>query len=226
MAKLISKKEKKILNSPVPIYSSRGEELGVYDPEMIATIKNTVAVDANDSELKMFLALALQYDLDPFKKEIYFGKSDKSDKILLMISRDGYRKIVKNDKSYKNHVSDYVCENDVFKIKKINEQVHIEHEYGFDRGKLKGAYCILYTLSGESYSFFADFEKYNQSSTSLAWRNYPIDMIIKTAETRVFKSFANVHGLISEVDEDTVKSERSNNDFDDVIESEIIQEEE
>lgn len=208
MAKgLISKKEQEQKNTPVTIYGFDGELLGVYAPEMIQTLKDTVARGASDSEFRMFIALAIQYKLDPFKGEIYFGKSEKSNKILLMISRDGYRKIVKNDKNYMYHVSDYVCENDIFKIKKVDNRTSITHEYGFDRGELKGAYCILYTKSGEHYSFFADFKKYNQSSTSLGWKNYPVDMIIKTAEARVFKGFADVNGLISEVDEDLVKSE-------------------
>lgn len=199
---------------PTVIRNSKGEEIGHYDEDMIQTLKNTVAVGATDSEFKMFMSLALSYDLDPFKKEIFFGKSEKSDKVLVMISRDGYRKIVKRDSNYKYHVSDYVCENDDFKVTKNDDKISLVHEYGFDRGDLKGAYCILYTNSGEQYSFFAEFNKYNQSSTSLGWRNYPIDMIIKTAESRVFRSFADVNGLIPESDEETVVSE-------DVIENEI-----
>lgn len=207
MARITTKKEENNNNSPMAIKNTKGEVIGDYDSDMINTIKSTVAKNATDNELKVFLTLALTYDLDPFRKEIFFGKSEKSDKILIMISRDGYRKLVKKDPNYKYHVSDYVCENDTFKITKSGDNTDFVHEYSIDRGDLKGAYCILYTKSGEVYSYFAEFKKFNQSSTSLGWKNFPVDMIIKTAESRVFKSFANVTGLVPESDMDTVLKE-------------------
>ena len=40
-----------------------------YNRDEIALIKNTIAKGATDDELRMFLYLAKQYGLDPFKKE-------------------------------------------------------------------------------------------------------------------------------------------------------------
>ena len=59
-----------------------------------------------------------------------------------------------------------------------------------------GAYCILETTDDRVYFFYAEFNKYNTGQN--AWSSYPNDMIVKVAETRVFKSFANINGVQAE----------------------------
>ena len=44
----------------------------MWTPEQVDTIRKTVAIGANDSELKMFLSIAGTYGLDPFLHEIWF----------------------------------------------------------------------------------------------------------------------------------------------------------
>lgn len=192
MAQIVKKEEVK----PVEIKDTRGNVLGVYDEDMVKAIKNTVAADATDSELFMFLSVANRYDLDPFLNEIYFVKFKEKSQI--MSSRDGYRKIAMREPTYKVHYSDAVYENDVFKVvRKMGKLEDIVHEYEhMDRGALIGAYSILHTTDGRRYFFYAEMKYYNTNQN--AWQNYPKDMIIKVAETRVFKSFANINGIQAE----------------------------
>lgn len=201
---------------PIIIKNNRGEEIAVYDAKMVETVKNTVARDATNSELVMFLTVANKYDLDPFLKEIYFVKT-KDGKSSLMSGRDGYRKIAMREPSYKVHYSDYVCTNDEFKVtRKFGKLTDLVHEYSHkDRGALIGAYCVLETTDDRRYFFYAEFSKYNTGQN--AWSSYPNDMIVKVAETRVFKSFANINGVQAE---ESMPPEFTNEE---VIETKIIE---
>ena len=188
--------KKEVIN-PIQIKDTQGNILATYDEEMVEAVKNTVARDATDSELFMLFQVANGYGLDPFLREIFFVKT-KDGKSSLMTGRDGYRKIAMREPTYKSHYSDYVCKNDTFKvIRRMGKVKDVIHEYEQnDRGALVGAYCILETTDDRIYFFYAEFNKYNTGQN--AWSSYPNDMIVKVAETRVFKSFANINGVQAE----------------------------
>lgn len=200
--------------NPIQLKDNHGNITATYDEEMVKAVKNTVAAGATDSELFMFFSVANKYDLDPFLHEIYFVKF--KDKSQIMSGRDGFRKIAMREPTYKVHYSDYVCENDEFEIvKKFGKVVDMTHKYTHkDRGNLIGAYCVLETTDDRKYSFYAEFRKYNTGKN--AWQTYPNDMIIKVAETRVFKSFANINGIQAE---ESMPSEYSSEE--NIVEEEV-----
>jgi len=210
MARVQRKEELK----PIEIKDTHGNITGVWDSDMVEAIKNTVAQDATYAELFMFLTAANKYDLDPFLGEIYYVKF--KDKGQIMSGRDGYRKIVMREPTYKVHYSDYVCKNDTFQIKKrMGKLEDIVHEYThIDRGEVIGAYCVLETTDGRIYSFYAQMKYYNTGKN--AWASYPADMIIKAAETRVFKSFANINGIQAEETMPSQYDRETNVDLDEV----------
>jgi len=221
MARVQRKEELK----PIEIKDTQGNVLGVWDSEMVTAIKNTVAKDANDSELFMFLSVANKYDLDPFLGEIYYVKFKEQGQI--MSGRNGFRKIAMRDPTYKLHYSDYVCKNDTFQIKKrMGKLEDIVHEYSHvDRGEVVGAYCVLETTDGRIYSFYAQMKYYNTGKN--AWQTYPADMIIKTAEVRVFKAFAKIEGIQAEETMPSQYDSTNNVELDeaDVFETRIVKEE-
>ena len=188
--------KKEVIN-PIEIKDTHGNTVAVYDREIVEAVKNTVAREATDSELFMFFSVANKYDLDAFLGEIYFVKT-KDGRSSIMSGRDGYRKIAMREPAYKVHYSDYVCANDEFKVtRKFGKLSDLEHTYSHkDRGALIGAYCVLETTDDRRYFFYAEFNKYNTGKN--AWQTYPNDMIVKVAETRVFKSFANINGIQAE----------------------------
>lgn len=219
MARVVKKEELK----PIEIKDTQGNILGVWDSEMVTAIKNTVAKDANDSELFMFLSVANKYDLDPFLGEIYYVKFKEQGQI--MSGRNGFRKIAMRDPTYKLHYSDYVCKNDTFQIKKrMGKLEDIVHEYSHvDRGEVVGAYCVLETTDGRIYSFYAQMKYYNTGKN--AWQTYPADMIIKAAEVRVFKAFAKIDGIQAEETMPYQYDSESNVELDEVFETRIVKEE-
>lgn len=205
---------KKEVIQPIEIKDNHGNVTAVYDSDMVEAVKNTVANGATDSELFMFLTVASNYGLDPFLHEIYFVKF--KDKSQIMSGRDGFRKIAMREPTYKVHYSDYVCENDEFKTtRKFGKLTDLVHTYGHkDRGALVGGYCVLETTDDRRYFFYAEFSKYNTGQN--AWSTYPNDMIIKVAETRVFKSFANINGIQAE---ESMPSEYSSEE--NIVEEEV-----
>lgn len=178
------------------IYSETGEELSEYSPELLQTIKDTVAKGATDNELYMFLQVANSYGLNPFKKEICFIKMKGGN--AMMTTRDGYLKIASKKPNFKKIQSVAIYENDNFEVEmEMGEIKNIHHSFKQnDRGKLVGAYAVLFTYTKEDNLFtIANFRESNQGT--LSWRKYPSLMIRKVAEADVLKRYANISGLMT-----------------------------
>lgn len=176
------------------IENNQGEILAEYPPKLIDTIKATVAKGATDEELYMFLQIASMYDLNPFMKEIWFVKN-KDGSVMIMTSRDGYRKIASRDPNFKDCRSFAVYENDEFEMETtMGEITNIHHKFTQnDRGDLIGAYSVLLTYNGTRNAIYVDYKEYNNQSP--VWRRYPTAMIRKVAENILLKQFAKVNGL-------------------------------
>lgn len=176
------------------IEDNKGDVLAEYSPKLLNTIKNTVAKNATDEELYMFLQLSSMYDLNPFMKEIWFVKN-KDGSIMIMTSRDGYRKIASKDPNFKDCRSFPVFENDTFEMEVVmGEITNVTHKFTQkDRGELVGAYAVLLTHSGDRTATYVDFKEYNKNTP--VWRAYPTAMICKVAENLLLKRFANVNGI-------------------------------
>ena len=89
------KTKKKITDDIIIKDEKNGDVVAKYDEEMIQALTDTVAQNANRSELIMFLSVAKNYGLDPFRKEIWFTKIDG--KPTVMTGRDGYVRIAKQN---------------------------------------------------------------------------------------------------------------------------------
>lgn len=76
-----------------------------FTPSQLATIKNTVARDANNVEFDLFMNMAKSYGLDPFRKQLHIiiYNKDKPDKRTHAIfpSRDGLRVIAQRCGDYR-----------------------------------------------------------------------------------------------------------------------------
>lgn len=169
-----------------------------YNRDEIALIKNTIAKGATDDELRMFLYLAKQYGLDPFKKEIFFIKfrnKNGKDTVTMQTSRDGYLKIAMQDSGYAGLQSFVVCEGDTFKINAGSEVV--THEFGAKRGKIMGAWAIAYHKTRRPFICFVPYNEYVDTSKE-SWIKYPSAMIQKVAEAFVLKRQFNINGLVTQ----------------------------
>ena len=68
--------------------------LNRFNTRQIDAIRNTVAKDATDDELYMFLIVCGRYGLDPLLKEAWFTQIKGQNQI--MVGRDGYVKAARN----------------------------------------------------------------------------------------------------------------------------------
>jgi phage recombination protein Bet len=73
-----------------------GEELIKYDPQQVELIKNTVAKDATNAELEMFIQFCKATKLNPFKKEIWFIKNERNGTVQMMTGINGFLAIANN----------------------------------------------------------------------------------------------------------------------------------
>lgn len=178
---------------PITIPDKEGNPLAVYPAEMVDTIKATVAKGATNEELVMFLSIANQYDLNPFMKEIWFTKM--GDESAIMTSRDGLKKLAERKPNFKKCQSVAVYENDEFEMEWVMGEIrNITHKFKQnDRGAIKGAYAVLRTTDHDVLATYEDFKEHDKKNN--IWRKYSSAMIRKVAESRVYKTFANVNGL-------------------------------
>ncbi|NPV54682.1 MAG: recombinase RecT [Firmicutes bacterium] len=178
--------------------------------EQVELVKRTVAKEATDDELKMFLYLASQYGLDPFKREIVFTKFQGRPSFIT--TRDGYLKIAMSDPDFDGLQAFVVREGDEFEI--IAEEFRVHHKFGVKRGKIIGAWAAAYHKKRKPVICYVEFDEYYKSDWN-TWKQYPSAMIQKVAEAFVLKRQFNISGLVTReeigVDIDIPEFERVDN---------------
>jgi len=196
-----------ITESNKEITESR-QELAEKLEEKRDVIKRTIAKDANNDELEMFMYLAKQYNLDPFMDEIYFWKFGNDPTI--MTSRDGYLKIANQNPHYEGIISDVIYQNDTF-TKNGPDIADIKHSYNVkNRGKIVGAYAFVYRDDRKFPVYvYAPFNEYNKSNK--IWNGYSSAMIKKVAESQALKRAFSVSGLVAKEEMDMNESGNNQN---------------
>jgi len=179
--------------------AGRGDKLIAFSEEEKAILRRTAAKDANADEFKIFLHIAESYGLDPFNKELFFWKDNKGG-YTIMTSRDGYLKIANMNEAFDGLVSDVIRANDNF----AKNENGIEHQYGSERGKIVGAYALVYRKDRKYPVYvFAPYEEYKAHNR--VWSSYPSAMILKVAESMALKRGFTVSGLVSQEEMDVIQ---------------------
>ena len=174
-----------------------------FDNSQIELIKNTVAKGATDDELEMFMYLATQYNLDPFKKEIWFMKF--GGQTTITTSRDGYLKYAQLNPEFQGLVSFVVKEGDHFEIDA--SEYKITHKFGTKRGKILGAWARCDREGKKPFIAYVDFDEYNKGKN--VWNSYPSAMIQKVAEVFVLKRAFGINGLVTKEEMDSGEATES-----------------
>lgn len=78
------------------------QEVGIFNPDQVELIKNTLCKGITDDELKLFAAVCHKTGLDPFMKQIYAVKRNGKDgpQMTIQTSIDGYRLIADRTGNY------------------------------------------------------------------------------------------------------------------------------
>jgi phage recombination protein Bet len=142
----------------------------------IDLIKNTVAKNATDEELQLFMHVANKYELDPLNKEIWFIKYNDKAIPSMFTSRDGYLKI-----AHRSGVFDGM------------NSYTIDDEHG---NPIKGV-CEVYRKDMR-HSFKAEVKVSEYKQNSPTWSKFTSAMIIKVAEVFALKRAFSISGLVTQ----------------------------
>lgn len=170
-----------------------------YTPEQIAIIKANVAKGTTDNELAYFASVCKSINLNPLNKEVWCYK-DKKQNLLIFAGRDGFLTAAQRHHLYNGIRSSEVCENDSIELDIPSGVVHHKIDPKNDRGKIIGAYAIIFRKGGEPTIEWADFKVYNKGFN--AWQTHPSDMIKKVAEAHALKKAFGISCVQSEYDYD------------------------
>lgn len=155
------------------------------DPEQVKEIQKIYGKDLTDGEFKTFVQMGIATGLNPFLREIWAVKYDKSKPAQIFIGRDGYRKVIGRNEHYDGHNVDAVYSNDNFMFDITKGE--ITHTFNFkDRGKLVGAYCLVIMKNiSRPFYVFVEVSEYNKGFS--VWKDMPATMIKKVAECQAIR---------------------------------------
>jgi recombination protein RecT len=175
--------------------------VGNYSPEDLQVMRETLATGTNDAQFGLFIRTAHAAGLNPFLNHIYAPVYQG--KMTLQIGIEGITYLAKQKEGYKGYDAQTVCDNDVFKAKRVKvkiadgEQVDmwevVEHEIGFPRGKIIGAYAIAYREGFRPYTVLMDISEVEHFFTSsigaqqTMWKKFTADMFKKHVLKRALK---------------------------------------
>ena len=171
------------------------ENIEIESKEKVELIKRMFAKGATDDEFAVFLELAKRYNLDPFKRQIFFlpdRRQNEPGKI--MVSHAGLIHIA--------HSSDQWAGMKTFIVTKEGEERLIVD----DPEDIAGAVCYVYRKDWKEPLIHAvSFREYFKSNNSHAgpWYTMPQTMIKKVAEAGALRRAFDLGGLYIEEEMDT-----------------------
>lgn len=179
-----------------------------FKPEVLEVIRNSIAPTANDQEFMLFAHKAASYGLDPFKNEIFFIKYGNTARI--QFAAEAYLAKARDKEGFQPPNTQMVHENDEFQIgtnKETKEMEVIQHDIGFPRGKIIGAYSIAHREGHRPVTVVMDIEEVSHMFTGQNkdnWKKWTQDMFGKHVQQRALKK---QYGL--EFDDETISHEES-----------------
>lgn len=162
-----------------------------FQPAVLQVIRNSIAPTANDQEFLLFAHKAASYGLDPFKNEIFFIKYGNQARI--QFAAEAYLSKAREQEGFIPPDTQMVHENDEFKIamnKETKQMEVIQHEIGFPRGKIIGAYSVAYREGYPPVTVIMDIEEVAHMFTGQNkdnWNKWTSDMFGKHVQQRALK---------------------------------------
>lgn len=161
------------------------------DKTKLKEVKELFAPNLTELEFAGFVGMGKALSLNPFTKDLWAVKYDKTKPAQIFIGRDGYRKAAQRQAEYDYHYAEAIYSNDEFTV--MNGI--IEHKYNFmKRGELVGAYCVVKRRSStRSVYSIVRIEEYDKRQSN--WNTMKETMIKKVAESQALRSaFQDVFG--------------------------------
>lgn len=175
-----------------------------FTSSQLVTIKNTVCRDANDLEFDLFMNMARQYGLDPFRKHLHMiiynkNKPEKRTHAIFP-SRDGWRILAGRQRDYRpaSGPAQFVCSDDA-KDESANPQgiiscgvtLHKQDSRGEWNPVYGEAYWHEFAKVSEIWANDPETRKYGPTGKfelSGKWKEMPRLMIQKCAEGQALRA--------------------------------------
>lgn len=168
--------------------------------KMLATIhKSILGLDKQGqlrpiNDLKLFLAQASQYGLNPFKKEIYatyiWDSSRGREELIPIVSIHGLRKLARQGGIYTHTGVAEVVYDEEDKTKIISATVPVFGQWDKSQAPVE---VTRYT------AMFEEFAKKNKDDELISnWKKMPQVMIIKCAEANAIRQGFDISGIFIE----------------------------
>lgn len=161
------------------------QHVATFTQEQRDLIKRTVAPDATNDELAMFLHVASKSGLDPLQRQIWFVK--RSGRVTIQAGIDGLQARAAREPDYEGMLYGVVCAKDDFQFDATTGVVKA-HTYNpfADRGATMGAWCIVRRKGLLPFTAMVRFSEYVQGGSPL-WREKPAVMIEKVARSTALR---------------------------------------
>lgn len=184
------------------------EKVITFTQEEKSLIFNRFVAPVNGSteEALHFISYCETLGLNPLLGDIVFQKFEtkQGPRTTFVTTRDGLMRVAARDENYVGPpISNVVREGDQFEF--LPAEGAVIHKFGQKRGRILGAYAVLYHKQYRPYACWADFAEYftanakSQNGRSYIWDQYPSIMIGKVAESFALKrQFPIVGGLTTE----------------------------
>ncbi|MFD1363156.1 RecT family recombinase [Lentibacillus salinarum] len=155
-------------------------------------------------ELMQFIEICETFGLNPLLGDIVFQRYNTKNgpKTNFITTRDGLLRVATHQPDFIGAPNaGVVKEGDEFEF--IPSEGDVKHKFGKKRGKIIGAYAVMYHKRFRPVSVFVDFEEYfkanaksqQQYGGSPIWDSMPTAMITKVAEVFVLKRQFPLGGL-------------------------------
>lgn len=177
-----------------------------YTPDQIGLIKRTIAKEATDDELALFLNQAKRTGLDPLTRQIYFYKDQKG-KVTIMSSIDGLRLVADRSGKYQGQTKPEWCGDDgIWKDIWLSTEPPMAARIG--------VWKELFREPAYGVALFDEYcGRYQDGNLTFMWKKMPALMIAKVAEALALrKAFPNDLSGIYTNDEITIQSDEMRND--------------
>jgi len=194
-----------------------------FDQDKIGLIKRTIAPDASDDELRLFLYQCQRTGLDPFARQIIFQKFKSKDgpaRMSIITSVDGYRLLA-------DRTAKYAGSDDYRFDEGITEYEHIQEK----RGRPITATCTVYKIAKNQrvpFTATVRWEEYypGDGPRGFMWNKMPYLMLGKCAESLALrKAFpAELSGLYTAEEMEQANDDTAEGQFTEVkpsVKSEI-----
>lgn len=175
----------------------KGLEFGELSTQDIATIRETIAKDANESQFRLFMGVAKASGANPLTNEIYAAV--RGGQLTIQYGYDFYVRKAKESDGYLGYDVQLVHENDEVKVSRKTDDhgrsymVVSAHNISFPRGKVVAAYAIAFREGVTPFTVFMEAEevdhlrKSNIGMQKTMWNNYFGDMFKKHVLRRALK---------------------------------------